>query len=58
MTSRQAGDVYEMQGPAFEGLSFEDCLPIVRDKMTNRMRWIWGHDLDEQYQSAKRAHGL
>jgi salicylate hydroxylase len=53
ITSRQAGDVYEMQGPDFEGLSFEECLPIVRDKLKDRMAWVWSGDIDRDYVAAK-----
>ena len=50
ITSRQAGDVYEMEGPTFEGLNFEECLPIVKEKLQNRMKWVWGADVDKQYE--------
>lgn len=53
-TSRQAGEVYEMQGPDFEGLTFEQGLQVVRDKFTDRMRWVWGHDLEADVEEAKR----
>jgi salicylate hydroxylase len=45
--------VYEMQGPDFEGLSFEECLPIVRDKLKDRMAWVWSGDIDRDYVAAK-----
>ena len=49
VTSRQAGDVYEMEGEEFEGRSFEQCLPIVRQKLEGRMKWVWGADIDQLY---------
>ncbi|EXJ71292.1 uncharacterized protein A1O5_05098 [Cladophialophora psammophila CBS 110553] len=59
VTSRQAGDVYEMQGKEFEGItSYEDCLPIVREKLAGRMKWVWGHDLEADYQKAREEAGL
>ncbi|OAP54227.1 hypothetical protein AYL99_11328 [Fonsecaea erecta] len=59
ITSRQAGDVYEMQGKEFEGItSYEDCLPIVREKLAGRMKWVWGHDLEADYQKAREEAGL
>lgn len=58
ITSRQAGDVYEMQGPDFEGLNYEQCLPIVADKLRDRMAWVWGGDLDKDYVAAKARAGL
>ncbi|KIN02438.1 hypothetical protein OIDMADRAFT_40388 [Oidiodendron maius Zn] len=53
ITSRQAGDVYEMQGPDFEGLSFEECLPIAAEKLKDRMAWVWSGDIDKDYTIAK-----
>ncbi|KIW91094.1 uncharacterized protein Z519_07988 [Cladophialophora bantiana CBS 173.52] len=59
ITSRQAGDVYEMQGKEFEGIaSYEDGLPIVREKLAGRMKWVWGHDLEADYQKAREEAGL
>ena len=57
ITSRQAGDIYEMQGLDFKGLTFEECLPIVHDKMKGRMRWVWGHDLSAEYEDMKAQLG-
>ena len=50
VTSRQAGDVYEMEGAEFEGKSFEECLPLVRKKLEGRMKWVWGADVDQLYE--------
>jgi hypothetical protein len=59
LTSREAGDVYEMQGPEFAGIEiYEDCLPIVREKLKSRMKWVWGHDLEADYVEARREAGL
>jgi salicylate hydroxylase len=58
ITSRQAGDVYEMQGPDFEGLSFEECLPIAADKLRDRMAWVWDGDIDRDYTTAKARAGI
>jgi hypothetical protein len=59
LTSRQAGDVYEMQGPDFEGLaSYDDCLPLVAAKLKDRMRWVWGGDLDGEYERFKKEKGI
>ena len=55
LTSRDAGDVYEMQGPDFAGLTFEQCLPVVAAKLTGRMRWVWGGDVDAEYEAVARA---
>jgi len=58
ITSRQAGDVYEMQGPDFEGLSFEECLPIVREKLKDRMAWVWSGHVDRDYLTVKIRLGI
>jgi salicylate hydroxylase len=58
MTSRQAGDVYEMQGPNFQGLTFEEGLQVIHDKFKNRMRWVWGHDLEADFNETKARLGL
>jgi len=56
ITSRQAGHVYEMQGSDFEGLSYDECLPVVAEKLKHRMRWVWGGDIDGEYdQSARKV---
>jgi len=58
ITSRQAGEVYEMQGEAFEGLTFDECLPIVAEKLKTRMRWVWGADIDAEYDTVVKSAGL
>jgi len=49
LTSRQAGDLYELQGPLFNNLSYDECLPIIADKISGRMQWVWGGDIDVEY---------
>ena len=53
ITSRQAGDVYEFQGPDFEGLSFEEGIPVAAEKLRDRMGWVWSGDIDKDYVAAK-----
>lgn len=55
MTSRQAGDLYEMKSPDVAGRSYEDSLPIVKTKLEDRMKWIWSEDMDEVYEMARDA---
>src|ERR1700749_4871138 len=43
-TARQAGEVYEMQTDEMVGKSYEECLPIVRDSLKDRMKWVWTED--------------
>jgi len=43
-------------------LSFEECIPIVAEKTSSRMKFVWGVDLDQVYDEAKEntseeAHG-
>jgi len=48
-----------MQGKEFEGISsYEDCLPIVHEKLKGRMKWVWGHDLESDYVEAREKAGL
>lgn len=49
ITSRQAGDLYELQGPLFDNLSYDECLPIIAEKISGRMKWVWGGDIDAEY---------
>jgi salicylate hydroxylase len=58
ITSRQAGDVYEMQGPDFENMNFEQCLPIVAEKLRDRMTWVWNEDIDNDYNIMKAKKDL
>ena len=52
-TSRELGTVYEMRSKELESLSFEECLPIVRDQIKDRMNWIWSEDIDAAYENAR-----
>ncbi|KAJ9614661.1 hypothetical protein H2200_002798 [Cladophialophora chaetospira] len=59
ITSRHAGDVYELQGKDFEGItSYEEGLPIVREKLNGRMKWVWGHHVEAEYVDARERAGL
>lgn len=58
ITSRQAGEVYEMQGEHFQGLAYDECLPIVASKLQNRMKWVWGADIDAEYNAVVQRAGL
>ncbi|KAJ3502852.1 hypothetical protein NM208_g16639 [Fusarium decemcellulare] len=51
-TSRQAGDLYELRSKEVEGLNYEDSLPVVRDLLKDRMKWIWTEDIDQVYDKA------
>lgn len=57
-TSRQAGDLYELQSPDLVHLSFDEALPIVAERLQDRMKWIWGEDLDAIYEKQRLEAGL
>lgn len=44
--------MYELQGEAFKGLTYDESLPIVKEKMQHRMKWVWGSDIDAEYEKA------
>ena len=52
-TTRVAGDVYEMQCADMKDISFEDCLPLVKERIASRMKWIWTEDIDAVYEAAR-----
>lgn len=53
-TARQAGEVYEMQTPEMKGKAYEECLPLVRDSLKDRMQWIWTGDIEAEYAAKKQ----
>jgi len=52
-TTREAGDIYEMQCPDMRGVSFEDCMPLVEERIATRMKWIWTEDIDAAYMTVR-----
>lgn len=52
MTSREAGDLYEMKVKGVAGLSYDAGLPVVKTSLEDRMKWIWNEDIDEVYARA------
>lgn len=57
-TARQAGQVYEMQTVEMAGKSYEECLPLVRESLKDRMNWVWTEDIDLAYEGERRAMQL
>jgi salicylate hydroxylase len=47
-----------MQGEHFQGLAYDECLPIVASKLQNRMKWVWGADIDAEYNAVVQRAGL
>lgn len=58
MTSRQAGEVYQLQGEAFRGLTYDEGLPVVKEKLQHRMKWVWESNIDAEYERAVEEAGL
>jgi 2-polyprenyl-6-methoxyphenol hydroxylase-like FAD-dependent oxidoreductase len=52
-TTREAGDIYEMQSPDMKGLPFDDCMPLVKARIERRFKWIWIDDIDALYEAAR-----
>jgi salicylate hydroxylase len=57
-TSKEAGETYEMVTPDLKDVPFEDALPVVRERIEERMKWIWTEDLAEVFERAKKDAGL
>jgi salicylate hydroxylase len=57
-TSKEAGELYEMTTDELDPLAFEECLPVVADKLRTRMKWVWSEDIESVYQKAKVDAGL
>jgi salicylate hydroxylase len=49
-TSRDAGEVYELQGDGLRDKTFEECLPELRSRLKDRMNWVWMEDIDISYE--------
>lgn len=54
-TTREAGDIYEMQSLELKGRPFDDCMPLVKARIESRMKWIWTDDIDAAYEAARGA---
>ena len=52
-TAREAGNVYGMQAEGLKGVDYEACLPKVRDRLKDRMKWVWSEEIDDAYESEK-----
>lgn len=57
-TSRQAGELYELESPDLADLSFDEALPTVVERLKTRMQWIWSEDLDAIYDQQRQEAGL
>lgn len=52
-TSKEAGELYEMVNPELKDLPFEECLPIINEKISSRMKWIWSEDVGDAFEKAR-----
>ena len=48
-TSREAGEVFELQAEGLRGKSFDECMPELQKRLKTRMDWVWLEDLDVMY---------
>ncbi len=58
VTSREAGDLYEMRTNEVVNLGYDEGLPIVRSMLEHRMKWIWSDDIDQAYEKARESIGF
>ena len=57
-TSKVAGETYEQTTPDLKDLPYDEGLPIVKERVEERMRWIWVEDLDDAFERVKTEVGL
>ncbi|ETN46504.1 uncharacterized protein HMPREF1541_00689 [Cyphellophora europaea CBS 101466] len=57
-TSKEAGETYEMVTEDLKDVPLDDALSIVRERIEQRMKWIWTEDLSEVFARAKRENGF
>lgn len=58
VTSRQAGALYEFEQPDLVDLPYDEAVPLVAERLHERMNWIWKEDLDAIYETARDEAGL
>ena len=44
-----------MNADGMKGLSYEQCIPAVRQRLRDRMKWIWTEDIDSVYEASKQS---
>ncbi|KAI3399572.1 hypothetical protein diail_6211 [Diaporthe ilicicola] len=57
-TSRQAGALYEFESPDLIDLPYEEAVPIVAERLQERLKWLWEENLDAVYESQRQEAGL
>ena len=53
VTSRAAGNTYEMQTEDMINKTFEECCPLIAERTRERMKWVWEEDLDAAYEKVR-----
>lgn len=57
-TSRQAGELYEFESPDLIDLPYDEAVPIVAERLQERLKWLWMEDLDAIYEKERQEAGL
>ncbi|KAK4200379.1 putative salicylate hydroxylase [Triangularia verruculosa] len=52
-TSRGAGYLYQMQAENMKGKSYDECVPVLRDTVQERMKWIWEEELEGVFEEER-----
>lgn len=52
-TSRELGNVYEMRTQEMKGLSYDECLPMVKEQVKEIMHYMWLEDVDASYEKVR-----
>lgn len=58
VTSRKAAELYEFEQPDVLERSYDEAVPLVAQRLHDRMKWIWYEDLDAIYEKARQEAGL
>ena len=53
VTSRAAGNTYEMQTDDMLDKTFDECCPLIAERTRERMKWVWEEDLDAAYEKVR-----
>lgn len=51
-TSLETVGVYQAQAGDMKNMPFDECVPIIHQKLVDKMKWIWNDDIDAEYDQA------
>lgn len=54
VTSRAAGNTYELQADGMLGKSFDECAQLMVERTRERMKMVWEEDLDAAYEKERQ----